>query len=115
MDADTLTIHLPPPVRAALRRFAAREGVTEEEAVARAVVRVAPPEPDAASSSDGSALDEPVRPGEALDDEHPPGALPFDESIRPGSLLDRARDIVGSYDGSPDLSTNPKYMEGFGE
>ena len=114
MDADTLTIRLPPPVRAALRRFAAREGVTEEEAVARAVVRVAP-EPDAAGSSDGSALDEPVRPGEALDDEHPPGALPFDESIRPGSLLDRARDIVGSYDGSPDLSTNPKYMEGFGE
>lgn len=113
MDADTLTIRLPPPVRAALRRFAAREGVTEEEAVARAVVRAAPPEPDAAGSSDGSALDEPVRPGGDLGD----GARDFSERRpRPGSALERAGDLVGIIkNGSSDLSSNPKYMEGFGE
>lgn len=31
------------------------------------------------------------------------------------SALDRAGDLVGAFDGlPPDLSTNPKYMEGFG-
>ena len=33
---------------------------------------------------------------------------------RKGSLLDLAGDLVGAFDGPPDLSTNPKYMEGFG-
>ena len=32
-----------------------------------------------------------------------------------GSFVDLARDVIGSLDGPPDLSTNPKYMEGFGE
>lgn len=31
------------------------------------------------------------------------------------SALDMAADLVGSWEGPPDLSTNPKYMEGFGE
>ena len=31
------------------------------------------------------------------------------------SLYDRIRDIAGSLEGPGDLSTNPKYMEGFGE
>lgn len=32
------------------------------------------------------------------------------------SALDLAGDLVGAFDGLPsDLSTNPKYMEGFGE
>lgn len=31
------------------------------------------------------------------------------------SALDLARDIAGSWEGPGDLSTNPKYMEGFGE
>lgn len=30
------------------------------------------------------------------------------------SMLDLAGDAVGSFDGSPDLSTNKAYMEGFG-
>ena len=34
---------------------------------------------------------------------------------RPLSALDLAGDIVGSCKGPGDLSTNPKYMEGFGE
>jgi metal-responsive CopG/Arc/MetJ family transcriptional regulator len=34
---------------------------------------------------------------------------------QPPSALDLAGDIVGSCKGPGDLSTNPKYMEGFGE
>jgi hypothetical protein len=33
----------------------------------------------------------------------------------PGSCLERAGDLVGCLEGPGDLSTNPKYMEGFGE
>ena len=33
-----------------------------------------------------------------------------------GSLLEKAGDLVGRFKGGPpDLATNPKYMEGFGE
>ena len=31
------------------------------------------------------------------------------------SLYDRVRDIIGQVDGPPDLSTNAKYLHGFGE
>jgi Arc/MetJ-type ribon-helix-helix transcriptional regulator len=31
-----------------------------------------------------------------------------------GTLYDAFRDCLGVFDGPPDLSTNPKYMEGFG-
>ena len=31
------------------------------------------------------------------------------------SALDMAADLVGAWEGPPDLSTNRKYMEGFGE
>jgi hypothetical protein len=34
---------------------------------------------------------------------------------RPLSALDLAGDLVGCAEGPGDLSTNPKYMEGFGE
>jgi predicted transcriptional regulator len=34
---------------------------------------------------------------------------------RPSSALDRAGDLVGCAAGPGDLSTNPKYMEGFGQ
>lgn len=34
---------------------------------------------------------------------------------QPGSFLEGIEDLVGSVEGPPDLSTNPKYMEGFGE
>lgn len=35
---------------------------------------------------------------------------------RPGSMLDRNKDLFGAGNsGKHDLSTNPKYMEGFGE
>lgn len=30
------------------------------------------------------------------------------------SCLDLSRDLAGSVEGPPDLSTNPKYLEGFG-
>ena len=33
---------------------------------------------------------------------------------RTGSILDRVEDLIGSVEGPRDLSTNPKYMEGFG-
>jgi hypothetical protein len=32
-----------------------------------------------------------------------------------GSFLERNRDLCGSVEGPGDLSTNPKYMEGYGE
>ena len=31
------------------------------------------------------------------------------------SIYDRVKHLVGSVDGPPDLSTNPKYLQGFGE
>jgi predicted DNA-binding protein len=34
--------------------------------------------------------------------------------LRPMSALELAGDIVGRCEGPPDLSTNPKYMEGYG-
>ncbi len=34
---------------------------------------------------------------------------------QPGSFLEGIEDLVGSVEGPPDLSTNPKYMEEFGE
>ena len=34
---------------------------------------------------------------------------------RPVSALELAGDLVGCCEGPGDLSTNPKYMEGFGE
>ena len=45
---------------------------------------------------------------EALDDEEP---LKAPE----GSFLDGIEHLIGSLEGPGDLSTNPKYMEGFGE
>ncbi|MCH8960549.1 MAG: ribbon-helix-helix protein, CopG family [Bacteroidetes bacterium] len=46
---------------------------------------------------------------EALDGEEEP-IVP-----RPGSFLDKYRNIIGSCEGPSDLSTNPKYMEGYGQ
>lgn len=34
---------------------------------------------------------------------------------RPKSCRDLLADLGGYFDGPPDLSTNPKYMEGFGQ
>lgn len=34
---------------------------------------------------------------------------------KPGSLLDRAKHLIGVIEGPGDLSTNPKYLEGLGE
>jgi hypothetical protein len=31
------------------------------------------------------------------------------------SIYDRVKHLIGSVDGPPDLSTNPKYLHGFGE
>ncbi|HJT76895.1 MAG TPA: ribbon-helix-helix protein, CopG family [Gemmataceae bacterium] len=36
-------------------------------------------------------------------------------AARPLSALELAGDLVGCVEGPGDLSTNPKYMEGFGE
>jgi Ribbon-helix-helix protein, copG family len=37
-----------------------------------------------------------------------------DETAKPGSLLEALADLTGSVEGPADLSTNPRYMEGFG-
>ena len=39
----------------------------------------------------------------------------FLDSERPISALELSGDLVGCGEGPGDLSTNPKYMEGFGE
>ena len=35
--------------------------------------------------------------------------------VEPGSFLDGLEDVVGSVEGSSDLSTNPEHMNGYGE
>ena len=37
------------------------------------------------------------------------------EMTRPGSFLDLVRDLAGSIEGPPDLSTNKAYLEGYGK
>ena len=41
--------------------------------------------------------------------------LGADEATQPRSALDLAHDLAGTCEGPDDLSTNKKYMEGFGE
>lgn len=41
--------------------------------------------------------------------------LMADEARQPRSALDLVADLAGSCEGPEDLSTNKKYMEGFGE
>jgi hypothetical protein len=31
------------------------------------------------------------------------------------SMYDRVKHLIGKFDGPPDLSTNPRYLKGFGE
>ena len=38
-----------------------------------------------------------------------------DDVNQPGSFLDLARDLAGSIEGPPDLSTNKAYLEGYGK
>jgi hypothetical protein len=35
-------------------------------------------------------------------------------AANPPSFYDVASDLIGKFEGPPDLATNPKYMEGFG-
>ena len=37
------------------------------------------------------------------------------QASQPGSFLEAAGDLIGCVEGPGDLSTNPKYMEGFGK
>ena len=37
------------------------------------------------------------------------------EAITPNSCLDLAKDLIGSVEGSPDLSYNKKYLKGYGQ
>lgn len=39
----------------------------------------------------------------------------YDVEVKPGSILEKLQDVVGIGEGPGDLSTNPKYMEGFGK
>ena len=56
-------------------------------------------------------------------DDLPPNAIleirvvaPQPQDTTGVSLYERFKDVIGTVDGLPsDLSTNPKYMEGFGE
>jgi hypothetical protein len=38
-----------------------------------------------------------------------------EKPIGTGSCLDLAKDLVGSAEGPPDLSTHPRHMKGFGK
>ncbi len=92
----TLTIALSPRAQEALRRLAAQQGVTEAEAAASVL--------DTLPLADGG-------------DGGPPYVLPdSDEPVQPGSVFERVAHLCGIIeDGPPDLSSNPRYLEGFGE
>jgi len=77
-----------PEQKARIKRLAQREGTTAKEAILRLV--------------DG-AMQEPVE------------AAGNTVSARPGSFLDGIEHLIGSLEGPPDLSTNPRHLEGFGE
>ena len=37
------------------------------------------------------------------------------EKVYPGTFLNAAKDLVGSLEGPPDLSTQDRYLDGYGE
>ena len=76
-----------PEQKRKIKRLAERRGLSQKEAVMRLVE-------------------------EALGEEAPAAPKPF--KAQPGSFLDGIEHLVGSTEGPGDLSTNPKYMEGFG-
>jgi hypothetical protein len=39
----------------------------------------------------------------------------YEVEVKPGSMLEKMQHIAGIAEGPGDLSTNPKYMEGFGK
>lgn len=80
----TRTIKLPEPLDAKLTRYAAANG-SSASAVLREALATYLAEPKAAT-----------------------------RGTKAGSFADLARDLAGSVDGPPDLSTNPKYLKGFG-
>lgn len=92
MVARRLTLNLDDAIAAGLSRLARDRGRSEDELVREAVERL------------------------VLSDEAPPRPLP---PPQPGeSVFDRLQraGLIGCIkDAPPDLSTNPKYMEGFGE
>ncbi len=99
-----LSIELTPDLDAQLEALALGRRA-DKAAVAREMIEfglarvpvVAPPE----AGTDPGREEPPSRRG--------PRRVPT-----PGSALELAGDLVGSVEGPGDLSTNPKYMEGFG-
>lgn len=95
----TLSIELPDDLDARLSALAERRGEDPARLVLSAVQALVASEPPA----------EP--PGDAIPDERGPILRP-----RPGSVLERVWDLVGSVDlPHTDLSTNKAHMEGFGQ
>ena len=76
-----------PEQKRKIKRLAEQRGLSQKEAVMRLVE-------------------------EALGEETSDEAKPF--KAQPGSFLDGIEHLVGSVEGPGDLSTNPKYMEGYG-
>lgn len=112
---SVLTIELPADLDARLETVAARRRVEKAQVAREMIESCLPAEPIAKDSNEprGSVLDL-VR--------DLVGKFEFDSSAapgprivpRPGSALELAGDLVGCIEGPGDLSTNPKYMEGFG-
>lgn len=80
----TRTIKLPEPLDAKLTRYAAANG-SSASAVLREALATYLTEPKATK-----------------------------RSTKPVSFADLARDLAGSVNAPPDLSTNPKYLQGLG-
>lgn len=76
-----------PEQKRKIKRLAERRGLSQKEAAMRLVE-------------------------EALGEEAPEEQKPF--KARPGAFLDGIEHLAGSVEGPGDLSTNPKYMEGYG-
>ena len=95
----TFSMRLTPEQKRKIERLAQRKGTSQKEAVLSLV-----------DEAINGAQEEPVtaQPDSSnVEDEEPIVA-------QPGSFLEGIEHIIGSCEGPPDLSTNPKYMEGYG-
>ncbi|MFP4229420.1 MAG: hypothetical protein ACLFTE_11430 [Salinivenus sp.] len=85
-DCISITIEITPAQKERIEQWAEQHDLSPETAAAQALAR---------------GLDAPPEEDS--------------EEAQPGSFLDGLEHLVGSVEGPPDLTTNPKHMEGYGE
>jgi Arc/MetJ-type ribon-helix-helix transcriptional regulator len=95
----TLSIEIPEQLAARLEAIAQGRHLTQAEVVREAL----------------TAFVDPMGESRTLPRRNPSSEQQLQGRPRPGSALETMGDLVGSLEGPGDLSTNPAYMEGFGE